>query len=163
LQRKLRAMDEDRFQAIWLAVLAGRPLAPRQPDELQICPAGRSTIICVQVAVLCMVLLCVARRGTIISAHMAVVREEMGWEAWKKGCARHGQTRHNKNTRQPWHLGVAVGGLFLRLGGGRLREAGDVVALGLQLSHGLDELWDGGADVGQLDDVGLHTNARVKR
>jgi hypothetical protein len=36
-----------------------------------------------------------------------------------------------------------------------LREIGELVALGLQLGDGGLQLRDGGADVGQLDDVGL--------
>ena len=53
------------------------------------------------------------------------------------------------------HLGVdGLDGLLLSiLGVGRV--VGDVVALGLKLSDALQQLGDGGRDVGQLDDVSL--------
>ena len=53
------------------------------------------------------------------------------------------------------HLAVdSLDGLLIGvLGVGRV--VGDVVALGLQLSDALQQLGDGGRDVGQLDDVSL--------
>ena len=53
------------------------------------------------------------------------------------------------------HLGIdSLDGLLLGvLGVGGV--IGDVVALGLELGDALEELGDGGGDVGQLDDVAL--------
>ena len=52
-------------------------------------------------------------------------------------------------------LGVADPGVLFGVGGGILREIGDLAALGLELGDCRLELGHGGADVGQFDDVGL--------
>ena len=63
-------------------------------------------------------------------------------------------SQHGVDSRAE-HLGVdSLDGLLIGvLGVGRVVR--DVVALGLQLSDALQQLGDGGRDVGQLDDVSL--------
>ena len=50
---------------------------------------------------------------------------------------------------------VAGLGVLLGVGRGDLGEIGEGVTLGLEFGDGGLQLWDGGADVGELDDVGL--------
>ena len=63
-------------------------------------------------------------------------------------------TQHRVDGRAE-HGGVAGGCLLLLVGGGLVREIRQVVSPGLQLSDRGLELWDGGGDVRQLDDVGV--------
>jgi hypothetical protein len=51
-------------------------------------------------------------------------------------------------------LVVTGAGVLFGVGLGVGGKAGEGVALALELGDGLDELGDGGADVGQLDDAG---------